>query len=295
MTTDPEFDRSVKSFLEEGADRMPDRVFRSVMDIVPSAQRRRSRTWWRRWSVAPLVRVVATSALVVVVIVGGVAILSRGGEVGRVAPSPKPTAAPSSSPVPAASPIASGGPLTRDIPVGTVLGAGTYEVGEPFAFPFTITLPAETQLGEQGAGRASFNTPDGSVEIFVPEGVFTDPCHPTASPTPVKTAGELVDALSSMAGFTPSSPTSTTVSGYPAQRFVLTNTIDTATAGCTRDLMLPMFTFLGNAEGAATNGGMRQVLWVVDVHGQLLLVVGDGWGDAARGALEALVGTIALR
>jgi hypothetical protein len=125
--------------------------------------------------------------------------------------------------------------------------------------------------------------------------VFPDPCHVTGSPLPVSTADQLVTALRSMRGFTTTTPTSTTVAGYPARSFVITNTIDTATAGCSRDLMLPMFTYLGNADGAATNGGTRQVVWVVDVDGTPLLVVGENWGDAGRAALETLVGTIVLR
>ncbi len=140
----------------------------------------------------------------------------------------------------------------------------------------------------------TFATPEGSIEAFVAEAVFPDPCHITGEPVAVATPDELVAALTSMAGFPATQPVDTTVAGRPARTFVVTNTIDTATAGCTQDLMLPLFTFSGHPEGAGTNGGQRQVVWVVDVDGKPLLVLGDGWSDSSRSALEALIGTIEL-
>ncbi len=294
MTIDPELDGPVRSFLEAGADRMPDRVFRGVMGVIPTTPRRR--TWrWRFRSVAPLLGAGAAGALVAAVALGGAALLSNGG-IGspRVTPTPSPTASPTPLPASTVSPLPSGGPLDG-VPVDATLGAGTYEVGGPFAFPFTIELLADTRFRGIGAGSVSFATPDGSLEVFVPKAVFPDPCRVAGSPTPIGTADELVAALSSMVGFTATAPTATTVAGYPARSFVLTNTVDTATAGCTRDLMLPMFTFVGDTAGAGTNGGQRQVVWVIDVGGQPLLVLGDGWQDISRSTLQDLVGTIALR
>jgi hypothetical protein len=290
MTTDSELTRSLRAFLEEGADRMPERVYQAAMDVVPTTSRRRS---WRspleRRPVAMLLRVAAVVALVVGL--GGISLLPNLGGVGTT-PTPTPTATPTPS-APTPTPMPSGGPVAG-LETDTVLGAGRYEVNAPFGFPFTIALPAESLFREIGPGTVTFETPNGSVEAFVAEAVFPDPCHITGAPVAIDTPDELVAALTSMTGFTATQPTATTVAGRPARTFVLTNTIDTATAGCTRDLMLPLFTYPGHPEGAGTNGGQRQVVWVVDVDGKPLLVLGDGWPDIARSDLEALIGTIEL-
>jgi hypothetical protein len=290
MTTDQELTDVVRAFLDTGADRMPDRVYQAAMDLVPTTGRRRSwSSTLERRPVATLLRVASMAALLVVA-VGAISLVSNDGRVGTVptaTPTGTPTAAPSASPTP------NGGSLTALIP-NSVLGEGTYEVRAPFAFPFAIHLPAETQYHGTEAGTVSFVTPEGSLEAFAPRAVFPDPCRITGDPIPVATADALVTALRAMKGFSATQPTATTVSGRPARTFVVTNTIDTATAGCTRDLMLPLFTYAGHPEGAGTNGGQRQVMWVVDVDGAPLLILGDGWQDANRSHLEALVGTIEL-
>jgi hypothetical protein len=298
MTTDPELTRVLHAFLEDGADRMPERVFRGAMDAVPGT-RQRGRSWLplRLDPMMPLVRAGAIAAVLVVVALGGMSFLSDRAGVGTVTPTPTATPNPTPTPTwaPTPTPLPSGGPL-ESLAADTMLGAGTYDVGAPFAKPFSVTLPAESRFGGVESGAATFAMQDGgSVEIFLPEAVFPDPCHITGDPVPVSSADELVAALSTMRGFSASTPTATTVARNPAKTFVITNTIDTATAGCTRSLMLPMFTQLGNSEGAATNGGARQVVWVVDVGGQPLLVIGDGWQDADRSTLESVVETIALR
>ena len=298
MTNDPELTRAVHAFLEDGVDRMPDRVYRGAMDAVPSTrQRRESRSQLRLAPLAPLARAGGYAAAIVIVALGGIAFLTHQPGVGTVTPTPSPTPIVSSPP----SSLPTGGPVTG-MAVGTPLGAGTYEVGAPFAMPFSLSLPDSSRFFGVDAGSANFgidqapNVNDGArINLLLPEAVFPDPCHVTGSPLPVSTTDQLVTALRSMRGFTATAPVSTTVAGHPARSFVITNTIDTATAACTRGLMLPMFTYLGNADGAATNGGTRQVLWVVDVDGTPLIVVGDNWGDAGRAALDGLVATIRLR
>ncbi len=143
-------------------------------------------------------------------------------------------------------------------------------------------------------GGVRFATPDGSLEAYLPDAVFPDPCRVEGSPVPVRTADEVVAALSSMTGFAATSPVQTEVDGHPARQFVLTNGIDAATATCARGLMLPLFIYAGATDGAATNGGTRQVVWVFDVGDRPVLVLGDGWQDASREALRTLVNTIAF-
>lgn len=302
MTSDPEFTRTLHAFLEDGVDRMPERVYRGAMDVVPRTRQRRT-SWFPLGPTAfmPVVRVGAFVAVIALVALGGISFFGNGRGVGTITPTPSPS--PTVSPKPTLAPrsLPTGGPVTG-MAIDTPLGAGTYEVDAPFPMPFILSLPDASRFFGVDAGSANFSidqAPDvndnASIGLFRPEAVFPDPCHVTGSPLPVTTADQLVTGLRSMRGFTTTTPTSTTVAGHPARSFVITNTIDTATAGCTRDLMLPMFTIPGNADGVATNGGTRQVVWVVDVDGTPLLIVGDNWGDAGRQALDALVRTIELR
>jgi hypothetical protein len=299
MITDPELSKVVRSFLEDGVDRMPDRVYTRAMDAIPAAHRKRG-PWWRRrvTFVASFGRLAAVAALAVVLVLGSFSLLTLGGGVG-LSPTtpPRPTDSPSPSPVvstpPSGATIPTGGPVAGLLG-DEVLGAGRYEVGAPFRIPFTVALPDATRFGEFEGGRVSFYTELGDLEVFVPEAVIHDPCHPAGDPVLAPTVDELVDGLTSMVGVSATTPTQTTVAGRPARMFVLTNTIDTATQDCTREAMLPLFTYAGSSDPAATNGGTRQVVWVVDIDRQPLLIVGDGWGDVARSDLEALVATIAI-
>jgi hypothetical protein len=300
MTTDQDLTQGVRAFLQNGADRMPERVYERVMDVVPATRRQRS---WSsplaRPPAAAFVRFAPAAALILAVALGAASLISNGGRVGiGPAPTASPTAAPTTTPPqsaePSLGPAPSGGPVDG-IPADTILGAGTYEVGAAFEFPFSITLPDETRFVGVGPGFAAFDTRDGTVEAYVPTAVYRDPCRVDPQPVPVSTPDQVVAALRSMRGFTATTPTSTTVAGHPARTFVLTNTIDTASAGCTRGLMLPVFTFLDGQDPGATNGGTRQVIWVVDVDARPLLIVGDAWQDGNRPDVQAIIGTMALR
>jgi hypothetical protein len=292
MRTDPDVTSAVRSWLDEGVDRLPERVLDSVLDAVPAIAQRRS--WQPTWlsSLPSLARSVAIAAAVIVTVVGGVRLASPNG-IGGPAPTPTPSPVPSTSLVPTDAPVQVGGPVVPAI-VDTILDAGTHRVASPFRFPFSVSLPADTRVALMSQGGVGFATPDGSLEAYVPNAVFPDPCRAEGSPVPVRTADEVVAALSSMTGFAASSPVQTAVDGHPARQFVLTNSIDTATAKCARGLMLPLFTYAGATDGAATNGGTRQVVWVFDLNGRPVLVMGDGWQDASREALRTLVNTIAF-
>ena len=80
-----------------------------------------------------------------------------------------------------------------------------------------------------------------------------------------------------MKGFTAENVREMPVGGRPATSFLLTNTVDTSTGACARDLMLPMFTYAGNPNGAETNGGLDELFYVLDVDGTPVFVVIDTW------------------
>ena len=105
MSTDRDVTRIVRSWLEEGATALPDRVLDAVLDQSP-----------RPHSAGPVAGVevlqdatsscgrCAAGAVVVAVAVVGLGLLSQGGGIGTPAPTPTPTSPPTPSPSPSRRP-----------------------------------------------------------------------------------------------------------------------------------------------------------------------------------------------
>jgi hypothetical protein len=99
MSTDRDTTRIVRSWLEEGATALPDRVLDSVLDQVPATPQRRPMWPPRRFS--ELNRIVLTASAVaaaLLVAVVGYTLLPRTGIVGQTTPMPSASQSPSSSP-----------------------------------------------------------------------------------------------------------------------------------------------------------------------------------------------------
>ena len=236
-----------------------------------------------------LLRTGTIAALLVVGLVVGAQLFGFGGL--NVGGQPAPTASPSPSPTPSASITAT----LAASDVGSTLAPGTHAVGAPFPAPFSITLPAGMTLEALNNGTAAFRSQAGFLGMVIPEAVFEDPCHVDSSPIPQTTVDGFVDALSRMPGFAAVNVTDTTVGGKPARKLLLTNTVDTATANCTRDLMLPLFTTPDSPNGAETNGGMPELLYVFEVGGRPVLLAIDTWPtEADRQSLESIAETITI-
>jgi hypothetical protein len=115
MSTDRDTTRIVRSWLEEGATALPDRVLDAVLDRVPATPQRRS--WWPSRRIAHMnpVRIAIAAAAVVVVAIVGYNLLPRsGGNVGG-----QPTPVPSPTPTPGPTALAAVVPATSNIPPGT--------------------------------------------------------------------------------------------------------------------------------------------------------------------------------
>ncbi|MFL5682583.1 MAG: hypothetical protein ACJ77O_05510, partial [Chloroflexota bacterium] len=90
MSSQPEVTRVVRSWLEQGVDRMPDRVLDAVLDLVPATPQRRSMRPVRRFQSMPtLYRGAIAAAAVLMAVVAGINLLPRTG-VGSPGASPSP-------------------------------------------------------------------------------------------------------------------------------------------------------------------------------------------------------------
>jgi hypothetical protein len=285
MTTDPDVTRAVRSWLDEDADRLPEWVLDAVLEMVPATPQRRP--WWpprRLIDMTSKVQIAAGVAAIVLVAVVGLQLLPAAGGTGG------PTA--TATPAPTATPTASPSPSIAAVAVGRPLDPGTYQVGAPFPAPFTLAVPAGWRGSTITGGEATFEGP-AFLGVFKVDAVFPDPCKTAGtSPVPVSTADEAVQAFGAMEGFTSTPAASDSIGGNPASRFEVSNSIDTSTAGCTGDLMLPLFTSPGKPEGNATNGGTTATVWVVDAATGPMLVWLDSYDAADVAALEQMVRSI---
>ena len=74
---------------------------------------------------------------------------------------------------------------------------------------------------------------------------------------------------------------------------MLTNAIDTATAGCTYGPMLPVLHFVGGPDGGGTNGGATEHIWVVDVNGAPVVIDGESFPVTPAADIEEMKTTVA--
>ncbi|MBI3747132.1 MAG: hypothetical protein HY264_11540 [Chloroflexi bacterium] len=172
-----------------------------------------------------------------------------------------------------------------------------YRVGSPFAAPFTIAFPsAWTPKALAGSDVEFVSALPANAATWVTldliDGVVIDPCHGTGqalkSPDLPMTVDGVVQAVTRMSGFTAGSATDITIGGVSGKTLVLTNAINTDTAGCTFGPMLPLFSWPGSGSGGGTNGGSTERLWVLDVHGRILVIDGESFGPSAPAAIAEI-------
>ena len=160
--------------------------------------------------------------------------------------------------------------------VGGRISAGTYHVAAPFALGFSVTVPEGSTLEALADGEVGFRLPaaDLVLGLYVPVATYPDPCRAEGSPAPVPTTPDgIVAAISGMAGFKAESVSDVTLDGHAGKALILSNSVDTATQACAFGPMLPVFTYRGSdPQGAATNGGLTESFWVIDVQGTPVVV-----------------------
>jgi hypothetical protein len=180
MQTDQDLARIVRSWLDEGATALPDRVLDAVLDQVPATRQRRSLWPSRRFAemntYAKLA--IAAAAVVVVAIVGYNLLPARGGD---AVGGPAVTAAPSASPSPSEAIRPSAGPLEPDTRYRVDLETDITGARTPVEVSFAVPATGWTYDGEFWFHYAADG--DEGELWFIPSdgvpGIFTDACAHT--------------------------------------------------------------------------------------------------------------------
>jgi hypothetical protein len=283
MSTDRDVTRIVRSWLEDGATALPDRVLDSVLDQLPATPQRRS--WWparRLTGMNTTVRLALAAAAVLVVAVVGFNVLPGGGGIGGFGPTPSSSPSPTPPPTPTPSPMA--------IHSGA-LAAGTY-VMTPFAGPNAegMCMPQATGCAESPADdsiRVTLTVPDGFEAptrpslalIFGPGGetglvvlrggrLYGDPCHTTPPPDIAvgPTVADFVDALVRHPDLDVTAPADVTLAGYEGKYVDLQLPADTSE--CT-----PSGQFWPFEPGMYAQGpSHRWHLYILDVEGTRVVI-----------------------
>jgi hypothetical protein len=282
MSTDRETTRLVRSWLEEGITRLPDRVLDAVLDQVPATPQRRA--WWpaRRFSdMNTYARFAIAAAAVLVVAVVGINLLPQsGGDVGG-----PPTVSPSSTPGP--SPTASSSPFGVAFPPDGDLAAGKYSMTRN-GIRLSVTLP--TSGWESGDGvflnkRVGIG-PEGASLLFWdanPVGVFADPCAEKKAPPAGASVAELASAVSTLPGADlVSGPTDVTVGGRPAKHVVLTVPEDAACDAEGLEFHL-WYGAAGDQARFISAPGATMRVWIIDVDGTIVWIDGETYKGAGPG------------
>ena len=268
MTTDRDVTRVVRSWLEDGATSLPERVLDDVLDQLPTTPQRRVR-WpaWRFHQMSSPFKIALVAAAIGALAVVSIDVLPR---------SPDIAGAPAPSPSPSPSPALLEG-------YGPSLAAGTY-YGPIWDGPgqWTVTVPEGWEefysiLWADVDGVSTPPTAGGPGEIAVGwelvTNVFADPCHWQDSlldPPVGSTVDDLAAAFAERVGGVASGPKDVVFGGYPAKRIELSVPADLDVANCDegsyRDFLVS-----GEALSQWTEtpdiAGRMNVLYILDIDG----------------------------
>jgi hypothetical protein len=282
MNREPTTARAVRSWLQVGVTRLPDRVLDRVLDeVAMTAQRRHG------WSVRLFVGATVAAAVVVVaaIVTSGILPTTR-----NVADPP-----PDAPLEPRISSRLDEGPLD----------AGTYTVEGVFDVALAFTVPDGWAVGAVGADHVeiwkvpsddAIRPPDGTgVGFFLIGNLFFDPCAPDdrmLDPPIGPTVEDLADGFAQVAGYGAAPSEATTVDGYRGLRVDL----ELGFYMCPfRDAHL--WTTPGGWIRSARGDQERSTLRIIDVDGVRLVIDAyavPGAADDDPGELESIVESIRI-
>jgi hypothetical protein len=317
MSTDRDVTRIVRSWLEEGATALPDRILDAVLDQVPATPQRRA--WWPAWRFGEMnnyAKVAIAAAAVAVVAVVGINLLPRSGGVGGPGqtPSPSPTRSLTASPSPSLSPSPAG------IPDGP-LAAGTYAT-QPFSGNADLCMGQAgcTESAADNSIRITLTVPDGwagiggtiwrAVENNSPPGgagllfsrgpwLYSQPCG--GSPGPDIPTGITVDdfvtALVEHPDLDVTSPVDVTLAGHSGKYLELQAPANIATNQDNPGPGECSYYFVWEPGIYAQGPNHLWHIWVLDVDGVRVVVRSDtypGTTAEVKAQLTAIVNSIQI-
>ena len=312
MRTDRETTRLVRSWLEEGATALPDRVLDVVLDQVPATPQRRSSWSARRFeAVNNVLKVGIAAAAVVVIAVLAINLLPGGGGPGGAVVSPS-AAAPSVSAASTAEPSVA----APSSPADGSLPEGPFRIGDGDV-PITIDIASagwESLSGLEAVSKADDSLdPPKTVGVALlawawPAGtginVYGDPCQwlTTIPAAPATTPDEIAAAFAAQASTDATAPVDVTVGGYAGKTVTLHVPMSYEVPGATReeefaDCDEDAFAFYGveGVAGHARNAqgpGQVDELWILDVNGATV-ILDAAYGPAAPAEVVAELRTLA--
>ena len=282
MTRDPELIGLIEGYLDdfEGHTPLPDATRDAIRARLPSTPQRPA--WWPGWrflDMNTITKYALAAAAAVVVALGGFQLLQPTRGLGAADTTPLADPTPTVAATPAVAPIVIGDGLLSHVQVSTVRPEG-WSLESNFAGKETGTL---------GIGFSAWTN----------VGVHRDPCaweDDVLSANP--TVEEIVAALVAQPGRDPSTPTTTTLGGWPAMRVELRvpSTLDISSCDQGR---YKAWTDLSDPNGGNWNhvSGQFDVIYVVDVDGGPVII--DDWyhastSDSDLGELEAVLESMVI-
>jgi hypothetical protein len=266
VSTDREVTRIVRSWLEEGATALPDRVLDAVLDQIPSTRQRRA--WWparRLPQMNTSIRIAMAAAVVVILALIGVNLVPRTGGTGGFGGSP-------STPGPTATPA----PTPTPTPVPTLPQSGLLTPGMYRSDFMTYTLPAGWSAYQAwGATKNDGNPPNG---VFIAPWsqiatVYRDPCKWQTSATSV--AGPTVDALvAALVAQTRGAivtPADVTIDGFRGKEIDLMVPVDVTVTACDGG-QYKAWTDSAGGDRYNQGPGQHDRLDILDVGGRTLVI-----------------------
>ena len=297
MSSDRDVTRIVRSWLQEGATQLPDRVLDVVIDQLPATPQRRP--WWSARRMFHMTSnatrlglaaagIAAVAVLAVIIWAGFFGTSNVGG--------PGPTEIPSPTPDPGLG----RGPSEAPVPeTETRLEAGRY-VTRPFGADspaIIFTLPdgwrnALSDLGFTPSAAPRQDAPDGMGIVFnQPTGLYSDPCDSSGeADVPVGPSVEdLASALTEQTAYEVTAPTDVTLGGYAGKRVDIQLPED---AACPLN---EYFIWDGPGGVYAQGPSNRWHVWIIDVGGERVVVSSLDYASTSaedQAELQAIIDSI---
>jgi hypothetical protein len=258
MSTEREVTRIVRSWLEEGVTRLPDRVLDAVLDQVPATRQRRPPwTAWRDNRMNTYAKLVAAAAAVLIVGVVGYQMLP-----GRPGVGGQPTA--SSSPSPS--------PTSIVLPSPSVEGAlspGRHSL-DSFAVPgITYSVPAGWKLCGDDPDETSLCYDDVlGVTFVVVQNVVSGDCAATdlQSPPVGPSVDDLAAALSSLPRITVTPAVDVSIDGVRGKELTVRPAVPPTCA---------VYTWASSRHTNGMSPDEANLVRILDVHGTRVVIAGN--------------------